>query len=90
MKSRNLIILWTICIVWTVVAIIAACYLVTHEVALTSWLTYYKWFIFTFFFWGVLATGLFIVGGIRDLIRFLRDLLEEVVDVTDDGQLHEK
>ena len=89
MRSRNLAILWTICGLWTGGAIIAAWYLITHEVALTSWLTYYKWFIFIFFFWGVFATGLFIVGGTCDLIRLLKDLSEEVVDVNDDGQVHE-
>ena len=61
----------------------------THEVALTSWLTYYKWFIYVFFSWGVFATGLFIVGGTCDLTRFIKGLSEEVVDINDDGQVHE-
>ena len=89
MKSRTLTILWTIVIVWTLAAIIAAWYLMSHEVAVTSWMTYYKWFIFVFFFWGVIATGLFIIGGARDLFRLLKGLSEEVIDVNDDGQMHE-
>ncbi len=89
-KSRTLIILWTICCVWTGGAIIAAWYLITHKVAITSWLTYYKWFIFTFFSWGVFATILFIFGGTRDLIKLLKSLSQEVIDITDDGQVHEE
>ena len=89
MKSRTLIILWAICGIWTGGAIIAAWYLITHEVAITIWLTYYKWFIYIFFSWGVFATGLFIVGGTRDLIRLIKGLSQEAVDVNDDGQVHE-
>ncbi len=89
LKSKTLIILWTICGVWTLAAIIAAGYLLTHEVALTKWVNFYKWFILVFFLWGTFATMLFIVGGTVDLIRLLRGLSREIVDINDDGQVHD-
>ena len=90
MKTRTLnIILWSIAIVWTIGAVIAGIYLVGKDVPLTSWMTYYKWFIFIGFGWAVICVILFTVGGIYDLIALLRELNKEVVDVTDDGQVHD-
>lgn len=89
MKSRTYTILWTISGIWITVVASAAWYVLTHEISISAWLNFYKWFIFTFFCWGVFVTLLFIIGGTRDLIRLFKGLSEEVVDVTDDGQVHE-
>lgn len=84
------VILWALAIVWTLVAVVIAWYNLSHEINLTGWVTYYKWFIFILFFWSIPITVLFIVGGIRDLMRLFKGLNEEVLDTTDNGQIHDK
>ena len=89
MKTRTLnITLWTISIVWTVAAITIGSYLAGSDVALESWIAYYKWFIFIGFIWAVACVFLFTIGGIYDLIVLFRELNNEVTDVNDNGQVH--
>jgi hypothetical protein len=68
---------------------IVAWYNLTHKNAdVRKWLTFFKYFMGFFCLWSVPVTGLFIVGGIRDLVRLFKGLKQESVDAADDGQLH--
>jgi hypothetical protein len=80
--------LWIFALVHTVVVIIVAWYNFTYAVNLESWVVFYKYFLLIFFFWSIPVTLIFIIFGTRDLIRLLRGIEKEQVDVADDGQVH--
>ncbi|AHF92640.1 sodium:solute symporter [Opitutaceae bacterium TAV5] len=68
----RLTLVWTLC--WWIVFVVGTVWNLVAEVPESSWATFWHWNIGLSVPLGVVTTGWFLVGGVRDFRRMLRDL----------------
>lgn len=59
-----------------------------HEISINAWINFWKYYSIGFYIISIPITIWFFIGSLVDVKKLIKSLKNEIVDVSDDGQIH--